>query len=183
MLDRIPERGDRSSQFGADARAGGGGGRWERELEKVECLLDADGGQALGEWLDDIEVPRLFVPELVPDEPQLEVDFRPRFVALHPWVDETGKGFILPQVLQRRLLDQSPWHLTLAEALGVPLGEWLTIWSPPDGNRVEYEFHEPPFTTTPEYPDFLWDSLEIVVASHISDPDHALRQLLQGMKK
>jgi len=100
-------------------------------------------------------------------------------VALHPCVLHTGETFILPQVLERRAALSTILDCSLDQALRLPHGQWLKIWADGNGERVEHELLEPQMTSTPDYPEFLWDALEILVAANIRDTKHPLRQLIR----
>ncbi len=118
---------------------------------------------------------------LVPCESVIESALPIYTVALHPCVFKTGECFILLQLVRIWTAEPEPLEWSFADALSVPIGQWLKVRANPDRKRVEYELLEPQMTDTPAYPNFLADVLATAIAAQIPDLEAHIRDLISEM--
>ena len=117
---------------------------------------------------------------LLPGEPAHDPSWHVHPLALHPCAFQTGETFILLQILERASGTSATWEQSLAEALSVPIGQWLQIGADHEQVRVEYELLEPQLPEIPEYPEFLADVLQLAVSVEIPELEHQIRSLMGG---
>jgi hypothetical protein len=101
-----------------------------------------------------------------------------RTVAFHPCISKPGQCYICPQKVDPPGSRSNPWNASLAEALSVPSGQWLKIWSDRDAERYQHELLPPQMEGTLEYPDFAKDLEKALVPNIIDTLNHPVLQRL-----
>ncbi len=118
---------------------------------------------------------------LVPDESAYEPSWTVHPIALHPCAFQTGEKFILLQIQERISDTSATWEQSMAQALSVPIGQWLRIRADREKQRVEFELMCSQMTKTPEYPEFLAEVLTLAVSIQIPDLERQIRSLITEM--